>query len=137
MDKLLTNSDTSQLVLSFLTPKDTRQLAQVNKAARGQVEKNKCQILSHFVYALDYKGRGCRYENCEYTTTKENALAILEKYKKDEKVFWAQIYHYEQELGWIANSPTWTLEWNRPDFFKGVLWFFTTFRKSYTDLFNQ
>jgi len=110
------NDDCLQNILSFLTPEDARSLAKTNKFYRDGVVKNNCQVLTQGVDSLEYK-KGTRWEEQVYVTTKEEALVLFEKYKQDPKIYFVKIYHYEAPLGWCANNPEWTIEWNRKDFF--------------------
>ena len=128
------NANTAQVVMSFLTPKDTAKLAQTCKQFRDEAAKNACIVVAEHVcwgnaksgmtWEKQQQTRGQKpgYEQ-HYASTKENALALVEELKKDTKTFAVKVgfvrdfhsmdwWNFDQRENYRQRG-RWVFKWQR------------------------
>ena len=115
------NSHTAQLVMSFLTARETATLAQTCKLFRNEAAKNACIVVTEHILFGQAKP-GMTWEKQEqsrgrkpcfqkhYASTKQNAMALVEELKKDEKTFAIKVGFAKDfnQMGWW-NYGKWVL----------------------------
>ena len=105
-----------QTILNFLKPKEAAKLAQTCKSWRNSVVRNACDVLwQGNVHLTEDRENTTFLEEMEKFTTKERAVErfnIMKGITADD-IFLVRIYHFEAPIGWVANRPEWTIEWNK------------------------
>ena len=109
----MNNVDTLQHILSFLKPKEAFNLQKTNHFYRDTILKNQCQVLATLNWFPETNNPGSRWEESKYVSTKKNALALMESYKKNPHIQRVWITNWYADLGWVANRPVWDIEWKR------------------------
>ena len=101
-----------ECVLKFLTRKEAAKFARTNRYLRDEVKKNEFMVIVQGLWDVkhpEYNG----WEDTEYFTTKTLAMERAEEHKKNPKVQLVNVYHYFAQIGWVANSPSFLVEWTR------------------------